>query len=101
MSSTSDMNIVLGQGNAIKEVHNLKKQNLELNQQIVAQETEEKKKEEKSKVQEFENSYRVELKDDKEKKNKEGPKDNKKGSNKEGPEEESDLSDERFIDIKV
>ena len=31
------MNIVLGQGAAIKEVHNAKKQNLELNQQLIAQ----------------------------------------------------------------
>ena len=45
MSNTTDMNIVLGQGSAIKEVHNIGRQNLELNQQVVAQKTEDKKKE--------------------------------------------------------
>ena len=101
MAGTSDMNIVLGQGNAIKEVHNLRKENLELNQQLVAQETEAKKEEDKSKVQEFENSYRAELKDGEEKKNKKGPKDNERHSKKEDPEEESYISEERLIDIKV
>ena len=47
MASTTDMNIVLGQGNAVKEVHNVRKQNLELNQQFVAQQTEEKKREDR------------------------------------------------------
>ena len=59
MASTTDMNIVLGQGNAVKEVHNVRKQNLELNQQFVAQQTEEKKKEDRVKVQEFETAKRV------------------------------------------
>ena len=44
MTGASNMNIIVGQGTAIKEVHNVKKQNLEINQQFVAQETESQKK---------------------------------------------------------
>ena len=52
MTSTSNMNTIVGQGTAIKEIHNVKKQNLELNQQFVAQKAEDEKKEDKSKIQE-------------------------------------------------
>ena len=83
MASMSDMNIVLGQGNAIKEVHNVTKQNLELNQQLVAQKTEDEKKEEKSKIREFATTDRVEIKRDEEKENKRGLRDNRKGKKRE------------------
>ena len=101
MASTTDMNIVLGQGNAIKEVHNVRKQNLELNQQFVVQETEDKKKEEKSKVRESESGNRVEIKGDEEKENKGGSEDNQEDSKKERSKEESDLSEGKLIDIRV
>ncbi len=101
MASTTDMNIILGQGNAIKEVHNVRKQTLELNQQFVAQETEDKKKEDKSKVKEFDTGNRIEIKDDEKKKNKEGPKDNEKHSKQEQSKETSDLSERKLIDITV
>ena len=68
MSSTTDMNIILGQGSAVKEVHNVKKQNLEINQQFVVQHIEDKKKEDKDKVQDFEKSNRIDMENDKEKK---------------------------------
>ena len=67
MTGTTDMNIVLGQGDAIKEVHNIKKQSLELNQQFIAQKTEDEKKEDKSKVKEFDTGNRIEVKEDEEK----------------------------------
>ena len=60
MPGTADLNIVIGQGAAIKEVHNVKKQNLEMSQQFVAQKEEDKKKEDKSKVQKFAPGNRVE-----------------------------------------
>ncbi|GAG19994.1 unnamed protein product [marine sediment metagenome] len=101
MASTTDMNIVLSQGTAVKEVHNVRKQTLELNQQFVAQETEDKKKEEKSKVYEFDTGNRIEVKDDEKKKNKEGPKDNEKHSKQEQSKETPDLSETKFIDITV
>lgn len=105
MASTTDMNIVLGQGNAIKEVHNVRKQSLEVNQQFVVQNTEDKKKDDRSRIQEFDSSSRIEIKTDeekeKEKEGRPGSEDKKKGSKKEHLEEESDLSGERLIDIKV
>ena len=45
MTGTSNINIIVGQGTAIKEIHNVKKQNLEINQQYVAQKAEDDKKE--------------------------------------------------------
>lgn len=101
MASTTDMNIVLGQGTAIKEVHNVRKQSLEVNQQFVVQETEDKKKEEKSKVRESESGDRVEIKADEEKENKGGSEDNQEDSKKERSKEESDLSEGKLIDIRV
>jgi hypothetical protein len=99
MSGTTHMNVILGQGNTIKEVHNVKKQNLEMNQQFVAQQSEDTKKEDKSKVQEFETKNRIEIKKEKEKnKDKKG---NKKQSNDENQKEKIDLSEGKLIDIRV
>jgi hypothetical protein len=75
MAATTNMNIILGQGNAVNEVHNIKKQNLELNQQVVAQETDGKKKEDKTKVQKFDASDKVAIREDDREK---GDKDHKK-----------------------
>ena len=99
MSGTTHLNIILGQGNTIKEVHNVKKQNLEMNQQFVAQKTEDIKKEDKSKVQESETKNRIESEKDKEKKK--DQKGNKKKSNNENQEENRNLSEGKLIDIRV
>jgi len=101
MASTTDMNIVLGQGNAVKEVHNVRKQNLELNQQFVAQQTEEKKREDRVKVQEFETAKKIGIEEDEEKKKKKGSGQDEKGSKKEQSEEASNLSEGNLIDIRV
>ena len=101
MASTTDMNIVLGQGNAVKEVQNVRKQNLELNQQFVAQQTEEKKREDRVKVQEFETAKRIAIEEDEEKKKKEGSGQDGKGSKKEHSEEASNLSEGNLIDIRI
>ena len=66
MTGTSNMNIVLGQGNAVKEVHNVKNSHLEMNQQFVAQKAEEQRKEDRSKIKAFDKGNRVELKADEE-----------------------------------
>jgi hypothetical protein len=103
MSTTSGMNIIIGQGTAIKEVHNIKKQNLELNQQFVAQETDHKKKETKSKVQEPETENKiVASRDEDEKKNKD-QKRKKRGLSKEGKGkvEDINLPEGNIIDIVV
>ena len=99
MSGTTHMNIILGQGNTIKEVHNVKKQNLEMNQQFVAQKSEDMKKEDKSKVEEFETKNRIEI--EKEKEKKKDQKGNNKKSNNENQEEKRNLSEGKLIDIRV
>lgn len=101
MASTSDMNIVLGQGNAVKEVQNVRRQNLELNQQFVAQQTEEKNKEDRVTVQEFEGTKKVGLEEDEEKKRKERSRKDKKASHEEEPDTESKPSEGSLIDIRV
>ena len=99
MSSTTNMNIVLGQGTAIKEVHNVKKQNLEVNQQCVVQHVEDKKKEDKNRVQDFEKSNRINMEKKKEKIK--GKKSNKRGLEKEKQKEKNSLIQRNIIDIKV
>ena len=93
------MNIVLGQGTAIKEVHNVKKQNLEVNQQCVVQHVEDKKKEDKNRVQDFEKSNRINMEKKKEKIK--GKKSNKRGLEKEKQKEKNSLLQRNIIDIKV
>ena len=101
MSSTTDMNIVLGQGNAIKEVHNVRREHLELNQQFVAQKSDDKRKEDRSKVQESEAGNRIEIKDDEEEKKRKGARDSQKGSKMTKTEEESNSLEGSLIDITV
>ena len=93
------MNIVLGQGSAIKDVHNIKKQNLEVNQQCVVQHVEDKKKEDKNKIQDFEKSNPVNIEKKKEKIK--GKKNNKRGSEKENQKDKNNLLQTNIIDIKV
>ncbi len=101
MVSDTHMNIVLGQGNAIKEVHNVRKLNLELNQQSIAQQTEEKKKAQKSKVQDSETRNRIADKDQGTRNKRKKTTDEKKRQ-KEDPGEKDPLSTEgNLIDITV
>jgi len=99
MSGTTHMNIILGQGTTIKEVHNVKKQNLEMNQQFIAQKSEDSKREDKTKVEEFDTKNRIEI--NKEKEKKKDQKSNKKKSTNENPEEKRKLSEGKLIDIRV
>lgn len=64
MSSTVNMNVVLSQGNAVKEVQSVKEQNLELNQLLVAQHQKKKEEAKKNRVQEFENTEQVKINKD-------------------------------------
>ena len=68
MTSTSNMNIILGQGAAVKEIHNIRKQNLELSQQFIAQTTVEQKKKDKLKVQRADDTSKIEADKDEAKK---------------------------------
>jgi len=99
MSGTTHMNIILGQGTTIKEVHNVKKQNLEMNQQFVAQQSDAAKKEDKSKVEEFETKNKIEIKKEKDKK--EDQKGDKKESKDESQKEKLNLLEGKLIDIIV
>jgi hypothetical protein len=103
MASTTDMNIVIGQGNAIKEVHNVRKQSLELNQQFVAQQTEQKKKEDRVTVQEFESPQRVGIEEEEQgdKRDKKNFGDDQRDSKEKQSGEESDQPEGSLIDIKV
>ena len=101
MASTTNVNIILGQGNAVNEVHNIRKQNLELNQQVVAQETEGKKKEDKVKVQQFEASDKVAIQEDEQEKGDKGAQKKRKRAIKKKSKGESMASGGNHIDIRV
>lgn len=59
MSGSSNINLVLNQGNAVKEIYNVKKQNLELQQQTNAQVSQQKRHEDKSKIGRFQTDHRI------------------------------------------
>lgn len=99
MSSTSNINSILSQGTAIKEIQNVRKQNLELNQQYVLQHAEIQKKEDKQKVLESNAGGNVEIGIENERKNKKDKKEKQK--NKDMADNESISSDEHIIDITV
>lgn len=71
MSSSTDMNIVLGQGSLIKEVVHVRKEHLELNQHLVVQNAKEEKSTDKTKVKKSETDNRVEIEEKGERKGKE------------------------------
>ena len=101
MVATTNMNIILGQGNAVNEVHNVRKQNLELNQQFVAQETEGKKKEDKTKVQKFEAAEQAVIQEDEENRDNKETKDKRKRKAKSKTRGKSASSGGHRIDIRV
>jgi len=101
MVGTSNMNIVLSQGNAVREVQNIKKQSMEMNQQLAAQHSEDKKKTEKNKVDTFDTRNKIEVRDD-EKKGKKRFLAKKKSSEKKEIEESDPKSSEgKLLDITV
>lgn len=101
MAGTTDINIVLGQGNIIKEIQNVKRQDLDLNQQLVAQQTKDEREEEKSRVQEFEAENKIGLETDEEKGNRGDLKGRQDGSKRRKKDDEDDTPDGNIIDIKV
>ena len=101
MASDTNLNIILGQGHAIKSIYNVKKQNLELQQQFASQHTEVKEKKDKEVVQEFSAENKVQITKDGEKKNKEHSKGPKKELNTTDKMEEEPEAEGLLIDIKV
>jgi len=101
MSGMTDMNIVLSQGTAVKEVQNVRKQSLDLNQQYVVQDAEIHRKEDKKKVPEPKPGDQVEINKENQMKN---MKERKEGQNdcKEAPaDEETEIFGDHLIDITV
>lgn len=101
MSSMTDINIVLSQGTAVKEVQNVRKQTLDLNQQYVGQQAEVLRKEDKEKVPEPKPGDHVEISIENEMKN---MKENKEGQNDSGEDpadEETEPLGDHLIDITV
>jgi len=101
LSSTADLNIVLRQGDAIKEMYNARRQNLDLNQQFVAQRAENKEREERSKVSESEPENRVEISPDEKRQDTGGKEGKGKGSREPREEKTHNISGESFIDIRI
>ena len=102
MAGTTDINVILAQGDAVREVHNIRKQVLEQGQQAMVQKSEEQKKELKSKVQESQPGDKIEIRSDEERRS--GAKRGKKED--QGKPSESDKKERLFpsgnlIDIKV
>lgn len=81
MSNTTDLNIVLNQGNIIKEIHNVKKQMMEINQHFLNYHIKEKEREERKTVKQSEKSYDLNVsnkKQDREQRKSQGSKREKK-----------------------
>lgn len=66
MTSTTEINLIVAQGNAVSEVQNIRKQVLDLNQQAIAQKGEDKKREVHGKVQESHPGDQIEIRADEE-----------------------------------
>ena len=101
MAATTNMNVIAGQGNVIHEVPNVSKQNLELNYGFVAQEAEGKKKQDKTKVQNFETPDKVAIQEDGENRDKKKPQDEREGSKKNKSRCKSSSSQRKRIDIRI
>ena len=98
MSSPINMNVVLSQGNAVKEVQSVKNQNLELNQILVHQHQEKKEDVNKNRIQGFENAEKVKIDKDKSKDSKQEAKSEQKGK-KENKTSKSNSTKKHIIDI--
>jgi len=66
MAGTTDINVILAQGDAVREVHNIRKQVLEQGQQAIVQKSEDQKKEIKAKVRESQPGDKIEIRSDEE-----------------------------------
>lgn len=100
MSSTINMNVVLSQGNAVKEVQSVKNQNLELNQILVRQHQTKKEDVEKDRIQEFENAEKVKIDKDGSKNSKQEAK-SEHDSKKENKTPERSRTKKHIVDIVV
>ena len=101
MTSSTDMNLVLGQGSLVKEVVHVRKEHLELNQHFVVQNAKEEKSADKTKVKKSETDNRVVIEEKRERKGKEESHDRERQARdgKSGADLEGRV--EKIIDVTV
>ena len=102
MASDGNINSIISQGMAVKQIYNPKKQNLELQQHFNTQHTEIEKAKDKSKIKQTQSENRIENEADEHKKDRKRRKKKRKRKQKEKALKTHGLTAEgNFIDIKV
>jgi hypothetical protein len=101
MAGDSNVNIVISQGNAIKEIYNVKKQTLEMQQQTGMQERIKKTREVKTKIQETGSDTRIQVKGDENREGQGHLAKREEEKNEEQDQAAEDRSDSSFIDIII
>jgi hypothetical protein len=101
MAGSANLNSIISQGMAIKEIYNAKKQSLELQQHFNAQHTEVKKEKERPKIKKFSTGNAIEDRKEPRKRQRRSGSRNRKRE-KESRQDSKELKKEgNFIDIKV
>lgn len=102
MASDTNLNAVISQGNAVTEVHNVRKSVLDSNQHFLAQSADDKQKEERSKVAQTQSGDRIEIRGDdpRESKDEGKPGKDRRPQEKAKPEDPAPMGG-NLIDIKV
>jgi hypothetical protein len=101
MASDSNVNSIISQGIAVKQIYNPKKQNLELQQHFSTQHAATKEAKDKTKIKEAQNDNRVEVKTDDHKKDQRRRKKRKGRQDDQALESDVLTAEGNFIDIKV
>jgi hypothetical protein len=101
MASDSNLNSIISQGIAVKQIYNPKKQNLEVQQHFNTQHTETKEAQDKTKIKQTENENRVENKEDGHKKEQRRRKKRKRKKSHLSKQSQDLTPEGNFIDIKV
>jgi hypothetical protein len=99
MMSSTEVTTILGQSDAVKEVCSVRKQALELEQQLITRPTGDKGGQQEGNMGEFESEKGME--GDAEKQEEEEGEDTQKGKEAEESDEELSFSEGALIDIKV
>jgi hypothetical protein len=99
VAGDSNINMVIGQGNAVKEIYNVKKQDLEVQQQTGMQESIKKNREEKTKIQETGSDTKIQVKGDENRESQEHLAKKRKKKDEEQEQADENRTDSSFIDI--
>ncbi len=102
MVADTNLNVVIGQGNTITEVHNVRKNVLDSNQQFIAQSVDDKQKEGRSRVAEPQTGDKIEIKGDERRESGESGKKERENERKaKGKAPDPSSPEGNLIDIKV